>query len=81
MQPQFRSNSQRIGELLVGTPTGQQIPLKHKTDGSLARAGYAVKERMTRTCTYTGGAVDLRPGGRFRGEDLPCLIGRREWGC
>jgi heavy metal efflux system protein len=27
MQPQFRSNAQQIGNLLVGTPTGQQIPL------------------------------------------------------
>ena len=27
MQPQFRENAQEIGNLLVGTPTGQQIPL------------------------------------------------------
>ncbi len=27
MQPQFRSNAQQIGNLLVGTPDGQQIPL------------------------------------------------------
>ncbi len=28
MQPQFRSDPQQIGNLLVGTPDGQQIPLK-----------------------------------------------------
>jgi cobalt-zinc-cadmium resistance protein CzcA len=28
MQPQFRSNPEQIGNLLVGTPEGQQIPLK-----------------------------------------------------
>jgi heavy metal efflux system protein len=27
MQPQFRSSAREIGNLLVGTPTGQQIPL------------------------------------------------------
>jgi cobalt-zinc-cadmium resistance protein CzcA len=27
MQPQFRSNAQHIGNLLVGTPDGQQVPL------------------------------------------------------
>jgi cobalt-zinc-cadmium resistance protein CzcA len=28
MQPQFRSSAQQIGDLLVGTPDGQQIPLR-----------------------------------------------------
>jgi cobalt-zinc-cadmium resistance protein CzcA len=28
MEPQFRSNAEEIGNLLVGTPAGQQIPLK-----------------------------------------------------
>jgi len=28
MQPQFRSSALEIGDLLVGTPSGQQIPLK-----------------------------------------------------
>jgi cobalt-zinc-cadmium resistance protein CzcA len=32
MQPQFRSSAQNIGNLLVGTPTGQQIPLKQLAD-------------------------------------------------
>jgi heavy metal efflux system protein len=32
MQPQFRSNAQQIGDLLVGTPAGQQIPLKQLAD-------------------------------------------------
>jgi cobalt-zinc-cadmium resistance protein CzcA len=32
MQPQFRSSARQIGDLLVGTPTGQQIPLKQLAD-------------------------------------------------
>ena len=32
MQPQFRSSATQIGDLLVGTPTGQQIPLKQLAD-------------------------------------------------
>jgi heavy metal efflux system protein len=28
MKPEFRENAQEIGNLLVGTPTGQQIPLR-----------------------------------------------------
>ena len=32
MQPQFRSSQQQIGDLLVGTPDGQQIPLKQLAD-------------------------------------------------
>jgi len=32
MQPQFRSDPQQIGNLLVGTPEGQQIPLKEVAD-------------------------------------------------
>ncbi|MGA3326595.1 MAG: efflux RND transporter permease subunit [Terriglobia bacterium] len=32
MQPQFRSSAREIGDLLVGTPTGQQIPLKQLAD-------------------------------------------------
>jgi cobalt-zinc-cadmium resistance protein CzcA len=32
MEPQFRSTPQQIGELLVGTPDGQQIPLKELAD-------------------------------------------------
>jgi cobalt-zinc-cadmium resistance protein CzcA len=32
MQPQFRSSAQQIGDLLVGTPTGLQIPLKQLAD-------------------------------------------------
>jgi cobalt-zinc-cadmium resistance protein CzcA len=28
MKPEFRENAQQIGNLLVGTPTGQQIPLR-----------------------------------------------------
>ncbi|HEV2492892.1 MAG TPA: CusA/CzcA family heavy metal efflux RND transporter [Terriglobia bacterium] len=32
MQPQFRSSAREIGNLLVGTPTGQQIPLSQLAD-------------------------------------------------
>lgn len=39
MKPEFRENAQQIGNLLVGTPTGQQIPLSnlsniHETGGA-----------------------------------------------
>ena len=32
MQPQFRSSGQEIGNLLVGTPDGQQIPISQMAD-------------------------------------------------
>ncbi|MGB6975259.1 MAG: CusA/CzcA family heavy metal efflux RND transporter [Terracidiphilus sp.] len=32
MQPEFRENAQQIGNLLVGTPAGQQIPLSALAD-------------------------------------------------
>ncbi len=32
MKPEFRENAQQIGNLLVGTPTGQQIPLSELAD-------------------------------------------------
>jgi len=32
MKPEFRENAQQIGNLLVGTPSGQQIPLKSLAD-------------------------------------------------
>jgi cobalt-zinc-cadmium resistance protein CzcA len=32
MHPQFRENAQQIGNLLVGSPTGQQIPLSELSD-------------------------------------------------
>ncbi|MBZ5530236.1 MAG: CusA/CzcA family heavy metal efflux RND transporter [Acidobacteriia bacterium] len=32
MEPQFRSNAQEIGNLLVGTPDGQQIPISQLAD-------------------------------------------------
>jgi cobalt-zinc-cadmium resistance protein CzcA len=32
MQPQFRQSPQEIGNLLVGTPSGQQVPLKQLAD-------------------------------------------------
>ena len=32
MKPEFRENAEQIGNLLVGTPTGQQIPLSELSD-------------------------------------------------
>ncbi len=32
MEPQFRESAQQIGDLLVGTPSGQQIPLRQLAD-------------------------------------------------
>ncbi|MGA7521836.1 MAG: CusA/CzcA family heavy metal efflux RND transporter [Acidobacteriaceae bacterium] len=32
MEPQFRQNAREIGNLLVGTPSGQQIPLRELAD-------------------------------------------------
>jgi cobalt-zinc-cadmium resistance protein CzcA len=32
MEPQFRESAEQIGDLLVGTPTGQQIPLRQLAD-------------------------------------------------
>ncbi len=32
MKPEFRENAQEIGNLLVGTPSGQQIPLRELAD-------------------------------------------------
>ena len=32
MQPQFRSSAQEIGNLLVGTPDGQQIPISQMAE-------------------------------------------------
>src|SRR6202044_79278 len=32
MKPEFRQNAQELGNLLVGTPTGQQIPLSELSD-------------------------------------------------
>jgi cobalt-zinc-cadmium resistance protein CzcA len=44
MQPQFRSNAPQIGELLVGTPTGQQIPLKQLADIRQGNGAYLPRE-------------------------------------
>ncbi len=37
MQPQFRSSAHEIGELLVGTPDGKQIPLSQLADITLGK--------------------------------------------
>ena len=43
--------------------------LRRESDGPLAGAGYAVKERMARPRAVYGGAVDFGLGGRFRSKD------------
>jgi heavy metal efflux system protein len=49
MKPQFRENQQEIGNLLVGTPTGQQIPLKELADIREARgASFIYRENNSR---------------------------------
>ena len=49
MKPQFRSNPQSIGNLLVGTPGGQQIPLKELADISVGNgASFIYRENNSR---------------------------------
>ncbi len=60
MQPQFRSNEQQIGNLLVGTPDGQQIPISqlaqiHQGNG----ASFIYRENNSR---YIG--IQYSIGGR-----------------
>ena len=91
MQPEFRENAQQIGNLLVGTPAGQQIPLSaladiHESGG----ASFIYRENNSR---YIGvqysiegrdleSAVNAGPAGhRGHSEDtaarLPAHVGRR----
>ncbi|HKT12579.1 MAG TPA: CusA/CzcA family heavy metal efflux RND transporter [Terriglobia bacterium] len=49
MKPQFRSDPQSIGNLLVGTPGGQQIPLKELADISVGNgASFIYRENNSR---------------------------------
>jgi len=49
MQPQFRSDPSAIGNLLVGTPDGQQIPLKDLADISVGNgASFIYRESNSR---------------------------------
>jgi cobalt-zinc-cadmium resistance protein CzcA len=49
MQPQFRSNAQEIGNLLVGTPDGQQIPLSQLANISQGNgASFIYRENNSR---------------------------------
>ncbi len=49
MKPQFRSDPQAIGNLLVGTPGGQQIPLKDLADISVGNgASFIYRENNSR---------------------------------
>ena len=40
MKPEFRENAQQIGNLLVGTPSGQQIPLSELSEHSRSRRSF-----------------------------------------
>ena len=90
MQPQFRSNAHDIGNLLVGTPDGQQIPLSQLADdqpgqrrviylsgGQLPLHRRAVQHRRPRS----GARRARRPGRGKQGRDpaagLPDDLGRR----
>ena len=79
MQPQFRSSAHEIGELLVGTPDGKQIPLSELADNSpgqrrivhLSREQLplhrcAVQHRRTRS----GARRARRPESRRQGRRL-----------
>ncbi len=49
MKPQFRQSPQSIGNLLVGTPGGQQIPLKDLADISIGNgASFIYRENNSR---------------------------------
>jgi heavy metal efflux system protein len=49
MEPQFRSSPEAIGDLLVGTPAGQQIPLKELADIHVANgASFIYRENNSR---------------------------------
>jgi cobalt-zinc-cadmium resistance protein CzcA len=49
MKPQFRSDPQAIGNLLVGTPGGQQVPLKDLADISVGNgASFIYRENNSR---------------------------------
>ena len=63
MKPEFRQNAQEIGNLLVGTPAGQQIPLSdlsniHEASG--ASASFIAKIiRGTLVCSTASKGADL----------------------
>ncbi|TAM04209.1 MAG: efflux RND transporter permease subunit, partial [Rhodanobacter sp.] len=49
LEPQYRGNPQQIGEILVATPGGQQIPLKELADISVANgASFIYRENGSR---------------------------------
>jgi cobalt-zinc-cadmium resistance protein CzcA len=49
MKPEFRENAQQIGNLLVGTPSGQQIPLSELADiREASGASFIYREQNSR---------------------------------
>ncbi len=89
MKPEFRENAQQIGNLLVGTPTGQQIPLSelaniHEASG----ASFIYRENNSRYIgvQYSIEGRDLRArrarrAARHRGHrKIPAAGYRLTWG-
>ena len=74
MQPQFRSSAQQIGNLLVGTPTGQQIPLNQLADISQGNgASFIYRENNSRYIgiqySIVGRDLGARRGGWPEGRE------------
>ncbi|HEU4413554.1 MAG TPA: CusA/CzcA family heavy metal efflux RND transporter [Candidatus Angelobacter sp.] len=88
MQPQFRSNAQEIGNLLVGTPDGQQIPISQLAEITQGNgASFIYRENNSR---YIGvqysienrdlqGAVEAGQAAVKKNVTLPAGY-RTEWG-
>ena len=73
MQPQFRSSAHEIGDLLVGTPTGQQIPLKQLADIRQGNgASFIYRENNSR---YIGIQYSIE------GRDLERAVGDGQKAC
>ena len=67
MEPQYRENQQAIGNLLVGTPSGQQIPLSELADiHEASGASFIYRERNSR---YIGVQYSIE------GRDLAGAVG------
>ena len=91
MKPEFRENAQEIGNLLVGTPSGQQIPLRelaniHEANG----ASFIYRENNSRYIgvQFSIEGRDLAERGRrgparhrrrseIAAAGLPARLGRR----
>lgn len=88
MQPQFRSSAQQIGNLLVGTPDGQQIPLSQLAnvqEGSGASKIYRENNSRYIGVQFSIEGRDLaraiQDAQRRVAKEIPAQVGYRiEWG-